>query len=91
MDRKIPIVKKVHLDTFIHLLVELYNKGVEYIDIYQMPIQDDKDVVGISFTEEYMNSEMADNFDELTKMADRVEEEEDDDSSLTDDDLNQLI
>jgi hypothetical protein len=83
------IVKKVHLDTFIHLLVELYNRGVEFVDIYQMPAESGNDVVGISFTEEYMNENMKNNFKDLSEMAD--EKEDDDNKPITDDDLNQLI
>ena len=88
MSDGVPIVSKVHLDTFIHLLVDLYNRGVEYVDLFQMPPEMGKDVVGLSFTEEYMNDDMKDNYKEMTKNA---EKEDDDNSPLTDDDLNQLI
>ncbi len=42
-------IRKIHLDGFIEILVELYNKGVDYIDITGVP-DGDQDRMAISFT-----------------------------------------
>lgn len=78
-------IKKVHLNTFIEILLSLYNKGVDYIDITKMSSEEDKqDGVGISFTKEYMNKNMSDNFEEIEEMIDE-------NMNLTDDDINDLL
>ena len=78
-------IRKIHLDTLIQILVEMFDKGVDYIDIIG-EINDVQDSIGISFSKEYMNKEMQENFDEIDSK--HVKEG---DVSLSDDDLNQLI
>ena len=63
----------------------MFDKGVDYIDIIG-EINDVQDSIGISFSKEYMNKEMQENFDEIDSK--HVKEG---DVSLSDDDLNQLI
>jgi hypothetical protein len=46
-------IKKVPLDSFIDILMDLYNKGVDYIDITGVT-NDHSDKMAISFTSEYM-------------------------------------
>ena len=81
------IIKKVPLDEIIDVFMDLYNKGVDFIDL----IASEKDNrISVIFTEEYINQEAIDNF-----------ELDDDDeiqggkinitTKLTDDDFNQLI
>jgi hypothetical protein len=70
------IIKKVPLDEIIDVFMNLYNKGVDFIDI----IASEKDNrISVIFSEEYINEEALDNF------------ELDVDPKLTDEDFNQLI
>jgi hypothetical protein len=70
------IIKKVPLDEIIEVFMDLYNKGVDFIDI----IASEKDNrISVIFSEEYINEEALDNF------------ELDVDPKLTDEDFNQLI
>jgi hypothetical protein len=70
------IIKKVPLDEIIDVFMDLYNKGVDFIDI----IASEKDNrISVLFSEEYINEEALDNF-ELGV-----------DPKLTDEDFNQLI
>lgn len=79
-------IRKIHLDTLIKVLVEMYDKGVDYIDIIG-EINDVQDSIGISFCKEYMNKDMQENFDEIPSK--HIKEG---DASFSDeDDLNQLI
>lgn len=76
------IIKKVPLDEIIDVFMDLYNKGVDYIDI----IASEKDNrISVIFTEEYINQEAKDDFelDETTEI--------DIKAKLTDEDFNQLI
>jgi hypothetical protein len=76
------IIKKVPLDEIIDVFMDLYNKGVDFIDL----IASEKDNrISVIFTEEYINQEAVDNFelDETTEI--------DIKAKLTDDDFNQLI
>lgn len=68
---------KLPLDSFIKTLVDLYEKGVDYVDLVgeSDTIQD---YIEIHFTNEYISPEMKGNF----------EEEE---NKLSDEDLNQII
>jgi hypothetical protein len=75
------IIKKVPLDEIIDVFMDLYNKGVDFIDI----IASEKDNrISVIFTEEYVNQEAIDNF-ELDNIEINI------DSKLTDEDFNQLI
>jgi hypothetical protein len=76
------IIKKVPLDEIIDVFMDLYNKGVDFIDI----IASEKDNrISVIFTEEYINQEAIDNFelDNTTEI--------DINTKLTDEDFNQLI
>jgi hypothetical protein len=89
-------IKKVHLDSFIDILVELYDKGVDYVDIIGV---NDKvqDSIGISFSKEYMNTELRENFDNIPTTNKKESNSSDENIKakinikLSDDDLNQLL
>lgn len=81
-------IRKIHLDTLIQVLVEMYDKGVDYIDIIG-EINDVQDSIGISFCKEYMNKDMQENFDEINSK--HVKEGDINVSFSDDSDLNQLI
>jgi 2-hydroxy-3-keto-5-methylthiopentenyl-1-phosphate phosphatase len=77
------IIKKVPLDEIIDVFMDLYNKGVDFIDI----IASEKDNrISVIFTEEYINQEAIDNFE-----LDDNNIEIDINTKLTDEDFNQLI
>ncbi len=80
-------IKKVPLESFINILVELYNKGVNFVDIEGVS-GNEQDIVALAFTKEYMSEEGVKNFEEIT---DDVTEVNFSKNKLSDEDLNDLI
>jgi hypothetical protein len=82
------VIKKVPLDEIIDVFMDLYNKGVDFIDI----VASEKDNrISVIFTEEYVNQEAIDNF-ELDDDDDEIKSGEINiTTKLTDEDFNQLI
>ena len=78
-------IRKVFINSFIEVLMDLYNKGVDYVDLIAT-INDDRDILGISFCKEYMSDEYKENFDNIPE-----EEFDEININLSDDDLNQLL
>lgn len=70
-------LKKIPLRMFLEALTDIYERGVDYVDIIGVP-GEEQDSIGISVKEEYFAKEVDD-------------EEEDNNSPLSDSDLNQLI
>ena len=68
-------LKKIPLRMFLEALTDIYERGVDYVDIIGVP-GEEQDSIGISVKEEYFAKE---------------EDDDDDDNSLSDSDLNQLI
>jgi hypothetical protein len=79
------VIKKVPLDEIIDVFMDLYNKGVDFIDL----VASEKDNrISVIFTEEYVNQEAIDNFE----LDDEIQGGEIDiTTKLTDEDFNQLI
>ena len=87
-----PIIKKIPLNELIDILSDLYNRGVDYIDILapEEPSEDDR--MTIKFTKEYMSpdaeleegEELDDNEEDVLDISIIPEK-------LSDEDLNQLI
>lgn len=77
-------IEKIPLDRLIDTLVELYNKGIDYIDIAGVH-GTDYDSMAIAFNKDYMTEQGKKNFAELD------EEIEIKPNKLTDDDINYLI
>ena len=76
------IIKKVPLDEIIDVFMDLYNKGVDFIDL----VASEKDNrISVIFTEEYVNQEAIDNFELDNTNEINI------DTKLTDEDFNQLI
>jgi hypothetical protein len=75
------IIKKVPLDEIIDVFMDLYNKGVDFIDIIA---SEQENRISVIFSEEYINAEAVDNF-ELKDVEIDIE------TKLTDEDFNQLI
>lgn len=84
------ILRKIPIDKLIDLLVEMYNKGVDFIDISGIP-GEDQDKMAISFTEDYMSKDE----DSEAKMIDKGDSIDIADmlldSKLSEEDLNDLI
>lgn len=79
-------IRKIHLQTFMDVLADLFDKGVDYIDIIGV-INDDQDSIAISFCKDYMAEEYAKNFDNMPEFDGSKF-----DINLSDEnDLNQLI
>jgi hypothetical protein len=70
------ILKKIYLEEFIDVLIDIYDSGADYIDMICIP-EGNQHMITLEVKEEYMFTE------------DREEEEED--NKLTDEELNQLI
>jgi hypothetical protein len=83
------IIKKVPLDEIIDVFMDLYNKGVDFIDL----IASEKDNrISVIFTEEYVNQEAIDNFELDNDFEnDNNEIEINISPKLTDEDFDQLI
>jgi hypothetical protein len=78
-------IQKIPLDRLIETLVDLYNKGIDYVDISGVP-GIDQDRMAIVFTRDYMTEEGKKNFGEDDELDLEIGP-----SKLTDDDINQLI
>jgi hypothetical protein len=85
MENKEIKIQKIPLDRLIETLVDLYNKGIDYIDIAGVS-GDEQDRMAIVFTREYMTEEGKKNFGEEDELDLEIGP-----SKLTDDDINQLI
>lgn len=86
MESNVPMIKKIPLDNFIDILMDLYNKGVDYIDITGVPEGDDERMA-ITFTSDYMMEGAEDNFKDSPSI-DLVSLK---DEKLSEEDLDQLI
>ena len=77
-------IERIPLDKLIDTLVDLYNKGIDYVDIVGVPgVEFDR--MGIAFTKDYMTDQGKENFGEIGIDLEITS------SKLTDDDLNELI
>jgi hypothetical protein len=79
-------IKKIPLDGFIDLLMDIYNKGVDYIDITGVT-DEHNDKMAISFTAEYMMEGAEENFSDIPPLdvKDLLNK------TLSEEDLDQLI
>jgi len=89
--KKNPVLKKVDINELMDTMMELWTRGVDFIDIVIKP---DENSIALMFTEEYLSEEAK---EKLTEMEDDDDEDDFHDecievkSKLTDEDLNQLI
>ena len=83
-------IKKVHLDSFIEILIDLYDKGVDYVDIIGVN-NEIQDSIGISFSKDYMNTDHEENFDKINVPVKSEKIEKKININLSDDVLNQLL
>ncbi len=85
-------LQKIHLKSFIEVLVSLYEQGVDFVDICGKN-NTEQDIIDIRFSREYT---VWDKEEEKTKeeIEEEIEEEPEDvptKINLSDDNLNQLI
>lgn len=80
-------LNKIPLGTFLDTLLELYNEGLDYIDIVGVP-DEVQDIISIVFTKDYMSNEMKDRYSKFEEDKDGISKDID---LSNDDDLNQLI
>ena len=76
-------IERIPLDKLIDTLVDLYNKGIDYVDIVGVP-DEVQDNIAVAIREEYMNAHPEDEFEIDVEL-------ENPDENLSDEDLNQLI
>ena len=77
-------IERIPLDRLIDTLVDLYNKGIDYVDVVGVPgVEFDR--MGIAFTKDYMTDNGRENFGEMHIDLEITS------SKLTDEDLNELI
>ena len=88
--KKNPVLKKVDINELMDTMMELWTRGVDFVDIVIKP---DENSIALMFTEEYLSEEAK---EKLLEMEDDEEDDFHDEcievkSKLTDEDLNQLI
>lgn len=85
---------KIPLGTFLDALLELYNEGLDYIDLVGTPDKN-QDTIGIMFTQDYMSQEMKDRYKDIADdVIDKMNSDEEISKKIdlsNNDDLNQLI
>ena len=84
------LIKKISLNEIIDVFVDLYNKGVDYIDLVNTDEEEGK--LSVIFTKEYMCKEMqeSDDFELIQNSIENVEYNEEE-SKFSEDDINDLI
>jgi hypothetical protein len=81
-------LRKIPLEAFLDALLELYNEGLDYIDLVGTP-DSVQDTIGILFSKDYMCEEMREMYD-----VEAIDDEEETIRKIdlsNDEDLNQLI
>jgi len=64
MKKKVTL-KKIHLESFIEILISVYNGGADFIDLEGVP-DTLQDYIGITIPEEYMSKDVRSD-DKLTE------------------------
>jgi hypothetical protein len=85
------LIKKISLNEIIDVFVDLYNKGVDYVDLVNTDEEEGK--LSVIFTKEYMCKEMQES-DDFELIQDSIIEDIDyneEDSKFSEDDINDLI
>jgi hypothetical protein len=60
MNKNSLTIQKIELEPFIEILMDLWEKGVDFID---MRVGDDDNKIALSFKKEYMSEEARDEYD----------------------------
>jgi hypothetical protein len=83
-------IRKVPVEAFLNLLADLFDQGVDYIDIVGI-LDDKQDSIGIAFSREYMSEDMQDNFEDITPITVNKTPDTIKINLSNDEDLNQII
>ena len=87
MENRETVIEKISINKFIDVLVDLYNKGVDYIDIIAEK-GERQDRMAISFTSEYMTPDGVKYFEGDEESSVEIHNKL---TKLSDEDLNKLI
>jgi len=89
MAKKI-LIKKISLNEIIDVFVDLYNKGVDYVDLVNTDEEEGK--LSVIFTKEYMCKEMqeSDDFELIQNSIEDIDYNEEE-SKFSDEDIDDLI
>lgn len=95
MEKKEIKLRKIPLQAFLDVLVDLYNSGLDYIDIVGIP-DEIQDTIGVMFSNEYMSKDDRDDFYEKDTPDNETPPPSKEDKpkiniKLSDEDLNQLL
>jgi hypothetical protein len=82
-------LRKIPLDLLIQSLMDIYNSGVDYIDIIGKA-DVEQDTIGLAFCDEYL-SENNEETEEEEETTDEELKEKIKNINLSDEDLNQLL
>jgi len=80
-------IQKIPLDNFIDVLVDLYNRGVDFIDIVGTE-GDKKDYMAITFSKDYMSEDAIEDFENDPMI---ITKEDITNHKLSENDINDLI
>jgi hypothetical protein len=83
---KQPVLKKVDINELMDTMMELWTRGVDYVDIMINPKEN---TISLTFVEEYLSDEARESLPEIEE--DLPDEFVEVRGKLTDDDLNQLL
>lgn len=86
------LIKKISLNEIIDVFVDLYNKGVDFVDLVNN--DDEEGKLSVIFTKEYMCKEMQDDEQFSVLQQDLSSDDIDfneEDSKFSEDDINDLI
>jgi len=81
------IVRKISITNLMDVLQELYNNGLDYIDLYGSS-SNEEDTLSIHFTKEYMDPQYMEDYENFVQ---EDFSEEKINVKLTDEDLKDLI
>jgi|APGre2960657404_1045060.scaffolds.fasta_scaffold36144_4 hypothetical protein len=82
-------LKKIPLEIFLDALEELYNMGLEYIDIVGIN-GEEQDTIGLAYSKDYMSQDLHEDIQKAMDEIEKYDNEIKKDIKLSDDDLNQL-
>ena len=83
-------LKKIPLEIFLDALEELYNMGLEYIDIVGIN-GEEQDTIGLAYSKDYMSQDLHEDIQKAMDEIEKYDNEIKKDIKLSDDDLNQII
>ena len=86
-------IKKIHVESLMKILADLYDEGVDYVDI-EGESEGNRDTIRLSFSEDYMDPDFIEGFDNLGDILPALEKNQNQDISikkLTDDDIRKLL